>query len=111
MDVTGETTIYRKDFDGRPVYSRRISAKKFENGRQIDEWIGVYEPVQLPKGTLLDDKTKITVVDAFESVYQNRNGEVQRKLVIRKFKTDSQVPAVDEEIPNDFAAINDDVPF
>ena len=105
MNVTGKTKIYRKDFDGRPAYSRKISAQKYENG-QKGAWIGEYEAVQFPNGTQIADGTTIEITKAFESVYENRAGEVKRKLVVMEYKF--------EEVNTDraFTALQaDDIPF
>lgn len=49
MNVTGKTKIFRKDFDGRPAYSRAVSSREFKDGQQTDNWIRTYESVKLPR--------------------------------------------------------------
>lgn len=117
MNVTGETRIYRRDFEDangnkRPAYSRSIASKKYENGHQTDEWIREYENVQLPKGAELPDGAKIQVTKAFETVYQTKNG-VKRKLVIQEYKVNEEdVSQEPNESPvPDFQQIDADVPF
>lgn len=49
MNVTGKTKIFRKDFNGRPAYSRQIASREFVDGKQTDNWIRTYESVKLPR--------------------------------------------------------------
>ena len=111
MKVTGETIIYRKEFNEKPAYSRRISSKKYENGKQLDEWIGTYESVQLPRGTELADKTKVNIKDSFESVFEKRDGTIMRKLVITKFDVVGSREEEDVNQDVNFQAIDENVPF
>lgn len=90
MNVTGKTKIFRKDFNGKPAYSRCIASKKYENGQQIDEWIREYESVQFPRDTDIADKTEVEITDAFETVYQKKDGTIARKLVVRSYRPTTQ---------------------
>lgn len=101
MEVSGKTRIYRKDFKGKPAYSRRIASKEFKDGERTENWIGVYEPVQFPKGTNLANKTDITVTKGFEAVYKGNDGEIKRKLIVQEFESED----------NGFAEVDEDVPF
>ncbi len=85
MNVNGITKIYRKDFDGRPAYSRAITSRRFENGVKGDWLKPIYESVQFPAGTQIADGTVIEITKAFESSYENRKGEVKRKLVVQEY--------------------------
>lgn len=107
MNVTGKTKIFRKDFDGKPAYSRAISSRKYENGKQGDWLKPVYESVQLPKGTQIEDGTIINVTSAFESSYETRSGEVKRKLVVQEYEVEGAVKTE----PEFTALTNDDIPF
>ena len=103
MDVKGRTKIYRRDFDGKPSYSRAISSQEYKDGKKGD-WITVYEPVQFPKGTNLKDRTIIEVTKAFEATYKSKDGN-KRKLVVQEY---SVLDAPDEG----FSALNEaDIPF
>ena len=106
MEVRGKTKIYRKDFDGHPVYSRRISSQKYENG-QKGAWISDFENVQFPNGTQIADGTVVDITKAFEAVYENRKGEVKRKLVVQEFELEGYVKTE----PEFTALTNDDIPF
>ena len=105
MEVTGRTKIYRKDFDGKPAYSRRISSQKFENG-QKGAWISVFENVQFPSGTQIADGTIVDITKSFEAVYETRKGEVKRKLVVLEW---SQTDTSKDRAYT--ALTNDDIPF
>ena len=98
MNITGKTMIFRKDFDGRPSYSRSISSKDIDGN-----WISVFENVQMPKGTDLPNKTKIEVIKGFEAVYEKRDGTKDRKIVVMVYKAD---------LPTGFAQVDDsEIPF
>lgn len=105
MNVTGRTKIYRKDFDGRPAYSRGIASREFKDGQQTDNWIRTYESVKLPKDSTLADGSIIDVKRGFESVFKSSNGEVKRQLVVLDY--------VLEEIDSfdGFRATDDELPF
>lgn len=99
MDVKGRTKIYRKDFNGKPSYSRAISSQEFKDG-QKGEWLTVYEPVQFPKGVTIADRSIVDITKAFEATYRSKDG-VKRKLVVQEFNV----------IDGEFEALNDDLPF
>lgn len=109
MEVRGKTKIYRKDFDGHPAYSRRISSQKYENG-QKGAWISEFESVQFPNGTQIADGTIVDITKAFEAVHENRKGEVKRKLVVLEYSSEDALPVRPTE--EGFSALsNDDIPF
>lgn len=104
MNVTGKTKIFRKEFNGRPAYSRSIASQEYKDGQKGD-WIRTYEPVQIPKGADIPDGS-IVELEGFEAVYKTKDGEVRRKLVVQKFNVigDSQTDSgfhvvIDEEMP------------
>ena len=80
MNISGQTKIYRKDFNGRPAYSRRISSQEYKDG-QKGEWLNLYENGQMPKGTNIADGSIIEVTAGFEAVFRSK-GELKRKLVV-----------------------------
>ena len=109
MEVRGKTKIYRKDFDGHTAYSRRTSSQKYENG-QKGAWISDFENVQFPNGTQIADGTVVDIIKAFEAVYENRKGEVKRKLVVLEYSTEESLPT--RPTDDGFTALqNDDIPF
>ena len=50
----------------------------------------MYVTIQLPKGTELENKTKINVTKGFISFYKNKNGLAIPKFVIQEFKTEQE---------------------
>lgn len=109
MEVKGQTKIYRKDFDGRPAYSRRIASQEYKDG-QKGEWVSDYEAVQFPKDTNLIDGS-IVQLEGFEAVYKNRNGEVKRKLVVTKYTLLDAPEHIKKNEPMYEAIRDDDIPF
>ena len=103
MIVKGKTKIYRKEFNGRVVYSRSISSQEYKDGKKGD-WIRAYEPVQFPKGADIADGTMVDL-EGFEAVFKNKDGEIRRKLVVQKYQVPEGQPAdqffsnVDEDCP------------
>lgn len=108
MDVRGKTKIYRKDFNGRPSYSRAISSQEYKDGQKGD-WITDFEAVQFPKGTDIPDRS-IVEISGFEAVYNSKNG-VKRKLVVTEYAVlDSSDTRTIED--SRFTALSEDeVPF
>ena len=104
MNVTGKTKIFRKDFDGRPAYSRAISSRKFENGKQGDWMKPVYESVQFPIGTQIEDGAMVNIKNAFEAVYETRSGEVKKKIIVQEYE-------VEEPVQSFTALSQEDIPF
>lgn len=105
MNITGQTKIYRKDFNGRPSYSRCIASQDYKDGQKGD-WIRTYESVQFPRGTDIPDRS-IVEIKGFEATYNSKNG-VQRKLVVQDYKV---MDAPRNDVPEGFAAVDGDIPF
>ena len=109
MDVTGRTKIYRKDFNGRPSYSKAISSQEYKDGQKGD-WISDFEAVQFPKGTDIPDRS-IVEISGFEAVYNSKNG-VKRKLVVTEYAVLDSSDTRTIETDDGFTALNDsDIPF
>ena len=106
MNVTGKTKIYRKDFDGRPAYSRQIATREFKDGQQTDNWIRTYESVKLPKDATLTDGSIIDVKRGFESVFKTSGGDIKRQLVVLDYTLEDVGDA-----PEGFNKVDDDLPF
>ena len=66
-------------------YSTSISNKNKEG-----QYESMYVTIQLPKGTELENKTKINVTKGFISFYKNKNGLAIPKFVIQEFKTEQE---------------------
>lgn len=112
MNITGDTKIYRKDFNGRPSYSRCIASQEYKDGKKGD-WIRMYEPVQFPKGTEIPDRS-IVRLEGFEAVFDSKYG-VRRKLVVQKYEImdapkQNYDRTAEQEVYEGFVE-TDDVPF
>lgn len=77
-------------------YSTSISNKNKEGQYQ-----SMYVMVQLPKGTELENKTKINITKGFISFYKNKNGIAMPKFVIQEFETKETTQNEDFEIMQD----------
>lgn len=111
MDVRGKTKIYRKDFNGRPSYSRAISSQEYKDGQKGD-WITDFEAVQFPRGTDIPDRS-IVEISGFEAVYKSKNG-VKRKLVVNEYAVldSSDRRTIETDEPIGFSALTEEeVPF
>lgn len=111
MEVKGKTKIYRKDFEGRPSYSRAISSQEYKDGQKGD-WISAYESVQFPKGTDIPDRSIVEII-GFEAVYNSKSG-IKRKLVVVDYKVldSSDRKTIETDDPSGFTKLeNDDIPF
>ena len=103
MDVTGKMKVFRKDYNGKPAYSRAISSQEYKDGKKGD-WITVWENVQFPKGTDIPDRS-IVEVKGFEATYKSKDGN-KRKLVVTEYNI------LDEGQPKGFDGLSDDdIPF
>lgn len=110
MEVRGKTKIYRKDFDGKPSYSRIIASRKYENGKKGDWNKPYYVKVKFPYGTQIADGTVVNITEAFESSYENRAGEVKPLTVVQEYSIEESLPA--RPTDEGFTALqNDDIPF
>lgn len=106
MKVTGETVIWRNDFNGMTFYSRSISWHPYVNGQpDKNTWERAYETVKLPKGVDLPNNTKINILDSFESGYINKKGEAVRQLIVTEFEL------VDGQAEDSYEAVEERLPF
>lgn len=109
MDVKGKTKIYRKDFDGRPSYSRMISSQEYKDGQKGD-WISAFENVQFPKDTDIPDRS-IVEITGFEAVYKYKD-KIRRKLVVTEYAVLDSSDRKTIEHDDGFTAMTDeDIPF
>lgn len=109
MDILGKTKIYRKDFDGKPVYSTSIS-KKLLDGK----YESMYVQVQLPKDVELQDKTYINITKGFISWYHTKDGLPKMKFIVMEFETeDNYIQEEREAIQNEsnYNFPDDEMPF
>ena len=81
MNINGSTMIFKNEYG----YSTSISNKNKEG-----QYESMYITIQLPKGTELENKTKINITKGFISFYKNRNGIAMPKFVIQEFETEQE---------------------
>lgn len=113
MQVNGEQTIFRKEHDGANgkwySYSTPVAKKDDKTGEWKSVWFEVLF-VKDVKDTVLDNKTRINITDAFMGVrtYTNKAGEEVciPQVVVRGFERASS------DNGTGFSAMSfDDVPF
>lgn len=83
MQVIGKTMIFRKEYEGKNIYSTNISNKDI-NG----EYTNMYINVQLPKDIELENQTMINITKGFLSFYKTKIGLAQPKIVVMNFDFD-----------------------
>lgn len=94
LKVTGEIFIFKND---KGAYSTSISNKK-EDGSYENMRISV----NFRKGTELENKTKINVINGFLSFWKNNQGLPQIKLVVMEYESTKT---------NENEEYKDDLPF
>ena len=109
MEVTGQTKVFRKDFNGRPAYSRRIASQEYKDG-QKGEWVNKYEYLQFPKDTDIPDGS-IVQLKGFEAVYKSKSGNVEKKVVVTDYKVLDAPDHIKQTEPMYQAITDDDIPF
>jgi hypothetical protein len=90
--ITGDFMIFKGEYG----YSTAIS-KKNEDGT----YDKMYLSIQLPKGTELENKTRINVAKGFISFYKTKNGLAVPKFVIQEFETEQESEDYEENFGND----------
>lgn len=85
MNITGKCIIYAKEYNGKVLYSTKISQKNI-NG----EWESMFINVQFPKNTNILDKTKVEVTKGFEGFYKDKNGLPHIKYIIQEYTTEDE---------------------
>lgn len=85
MNISGKCIIYAKEYNGKALYSTKISQKNI-NG----EWESMFINVQFPKNTNISDKTKIEVTKGFEGFYKDKNGLPHIKYIIQEYTTEDE---------------------
>lgn len=107
MNITGKCTIYTKEYNGKVLYSTKISQKNI-NG----EWESMFINVQFPKNTNISDKTKIEVTKGFEGFYKDKDGLPHIKYIIQEYTTeDEQIEREGIMNEQDYSTNNDILPF
>ena len=108
MNILGNVKIYKKEINGKELYSTSISRKNQEG-----KWERMYLSVQLPRNVVLEDNTDINITKGFLSFYKTNEGLLKIEILIQEFQ-------IKEEIEEREAIINeksyqnnfsDDLPF
>ena len=107
MQITGLCRIFKKELNGKEIYSTTISSKN-QNG----DWDKMYLSVQLPRNTILENGTDINITKGFLSFYKTNEGLPKIKLVIQEFQTKEETEER-EAIQNEqnYNINDDDLPF
>lgn len=100
MNITGKCTIYAKEYNEKTLYSTKIN-KKDEN----NNWESMYISVQFPRGTKIENKTKIEITKGFISFYKNHNGLASIKFIIQEFNVE------EKQEENSYETSETDLPF
>lgn len=100
MNISGKAVVFKKDFNGKEMYSTSISNKMADGSME-----NMYVSVQLPKGKSLENKSTIDVTKGFISFYKDKNGLAKPKFVIMEYNEE-----INQEIP-DISDNNPDLPF
>ena len=110
--------VWRYDGNGFPQYSIGIS-KKGDDGK----WIREYQQIVFRKGVELANNESIFIHDAFPKLntWRAKDGSIGKRVVwqILDFsyatnRPETEAPAYQEsydDVPDSFAAAEDDVPF
>lgn len=99
LEITGHATVFMKEVEKGRLYSTYISNKNIDGTYEK-----MYLTIQLPRETILEDKTEIDITKGFLTFYKDKNGLPKVKMVIQEF-TESN----DEEIYYDNGG--SDLPF
>lgn len=82
MKVTGKATIFAKDFENGRSYSLSISKK---NPDGTYDKTKLYMNVGFKKDVVLENKTKIEILDGFLTFYKNKNGLALPKIQVMDY--------------------------
>lgn len=100
MNISGNTMIFKGEYG----YSTAIS-KKNDDGT----YDKMYLSIQLPKGTELENKTKINITNGFLTFYQTKEGLPKPKIVVMQFEPEYKEQA--EDITDDIMSFDGELPF
>lgn len=99
MNISGNAIIFRNEYGYSTTISNKNQEGKYEN---------MYVTAQFPKGTELENKTRINITKGFVSFYKNKNGLAVPKFVIQEFTTEKKETTQND----DFEIMQDDMlPF
>ena len=108
MNITGLCRIFKKELNGKELYSTSISSKN-QNG----DWDKMYLSVQLPRNVVLENGTDINITKGFLSFYKTNEGLPKIKIVIQEFQTKEEMEEREaiQEADNYLQNFDDSLPF
>lgn len=108
MQITGSCRIFKKELNGKELYSTTISSKN-QNG----DWDKMYLSVQLPKNVVLENGTDINITKGFLSFYKTNEGLPKIKIIIQEFQTKEEMEEREAIASEEFYQDNQnqDLPF
>lgn len=107
MDIISKnTTIFVKDIDGKKHYRAGLSNKQTDGSYQ-----SAYIDVRMPKGTNIENKTKINITKGFLTFYKTKEGKDIWYVVVQEFTTEQQMKDTEVYVVHDVKAENLELPF
>ena len=114
---TGHAKVFRHERDGRVWYTVAITQTNQDGSKEF-----AYKPIKFKRGVDLADKTEIEIRNAWEKFYKNRNDEVVFYIFVNDFTQGDRAYSerhsysaaanrIEEEPPESFEAIDEEVPF
>lgn len=94
LQIVGTTRIFAKEINGKTLYSTSVSSKK-----QDGTYDRMYIAVQLPKNTVLQNNTDITILEGFMSFYKSQEGLAKIKIVVMKFEKEEATEEEKSDLP------------
>lgn len=94
LQIVGTTRIFAKEINGKTLYSTSVSSKK-----QDGTYDRMYIAVQLPKNTVLQNNTDITILEGFMSFYKSQEGLAKIKIVVMKFEKEEAAEEEKSDLP------------
>lgn len=103
-NVTGTTKIFAHENNGRKNYSTALSKKQ-----QDGTWDYGYINVQFRKGVDISDRQRIEIKNGWLTFYKTRDGKTVPYIFVNEFEFVRE--ELQEAMPDNFSAIQEDVPF
>jgi hypothetical protein len=115
----GPATVFRHDHNGRAFYTVAIMQTNMDGEKEY-----AYKPVQFKRGVEVEDHARINIKVAWEKFYKTKDDEVVFYIFICDFTEGEEkagqgyterhsysAAANKIEDPEDFDALDEDVPF
>lgn len=101
MQIRGETMIFANE----QGYSTTVS-----NKNQDGTYNNMYISVNFKKGIIIENKTKIDIIDGFLSFFKTKNGLSKPKIVVMDFEIKGKAETKQEDM-NEYEIPQDELPF